>query len=834
MGQLDQVERQIERVTHRNGPQLLDKPRLGLCLVERCLRRDGADALHGHHEVAVGGRLDLGAQEAVVELLLVENDFRLAAKALHERKGLLASRGTRQYGVLVIFVSVGGPLTQQRGARPMPLREVARFSIPHLQVLDESGHIDADLDPRLDDQTLVELYRAMVLAREADGRMLKLQRQGRIGTFPPATGQEAIACGATLALKKSDWFVGAYRELGGKLMRGEPLEKILLYYNGYEEGNTLPRELRTLPGYVILASQLPHAVGIGYAMQQLKEKETAVLAFFGDGATSQGDFHEALNFAGVWRAPVIFVCQNNHWAISVPRRIQTHSETIAQKAVAYGMPGIQVDGNDVLAVYRAVHEALERARAGGGPTLIEALTYRLLMHTTADDPTKYRSEEEVQEWWKREPIPRFRSYLEKKGIWNADLQAGLEARVREEVDRAVKAFERETTFKPDAPFDHVFGTSHPEIEDQRAEFLADLGRDQTASTGKGAAAADPPRVTGGAPLRPPPPAEDAPKLNMVQAINLALRQEMGRDERVVVLGEDVGRDGGVFRVTDGLLDLYGAQRVMDTPLAESAIFGAAIGMALAGLRPIPEMQFDGFSYLMFPQLEGNASRFRARTQGVWNVPLVVRMPYGAGVRALEHHSESREATYAHLPGVKVVIPSGPRNARALLVAAIRDPDPVVFMEPKRSYRAFREEVPDEEETMEIGRAQVVKEGSDLTVVSWGAMMRPTLQAVVELEEQRGATIELIDLLTIAPLDGHAIVESVKKTGRCVVVQEASRTLSVAAEIVARINDRALLYLEAPVRRVTNYDVLPPYFGRELMYLPSAEHIKRAMEETLEF
>jgi len=321
---------------------------------------------------------------------------------------------------------------------------------------------------------------------------------------------------------------------------------------------------------------------------------------------------------------------------------------------------------------------------------------------------------------------------------------------------------------------------------------------------------------------------------MVQALNLALDQEMQKDRAVVLLGEDIGVNGGVFRVTEGLHAKHGAERVMDTPLAESGILGTAIGMAIAGLRPVAEMQFDGFSYLMFGQLEGNASRYRSRTHGRFTCPLVVRMPYGGGVRALEHHSESREATYGHVPGVKTVIPSTPRNARALLVASIRDPDPVVFMEPKHSYRAFREDVPDEEEVMEIGKAQVVEAGTDLTVVSWGAMMRPTMEAIAALKQARPASIELIDLLTISPMDGATIVESVKKTGRCVIVQEAPPTLSVSAEIIARINEQALLYLEAPIRRVAHYDVVTPNFGREKMYIPTPRRIRKAIEETLDF
>ena len=324
------------------------------------------------------------------------------------------------------------------------------------------------------------------------------------------------------------------------------------------------------------------------------------------------------------------------------------------------------------------------------------------------------------------------------------------------------------------------------------------------------------------------------KMNMVQAINTALDEEMARDDRVVALGQDIGLNGGVFRVTDGLLEKYGEDRVIDAPVAESGILGTSIGMAVAGLRPVAEMQFSGFSYLMLGQLEGHAARMRSRTQGAISIPLVVRMPYGGGVRALEHHSESHEATYAHVPGVKVVIPSNPSNARALLASAVRDPDPVIFMEPKRSYRAFRQEVSEEEQLVEIGKAQVVQEGADLTVVSWGAMMRTTLRAVEEIRTERGISIELIDLLTISPMDGDTIANSVEKTGRCVVVQEAPRSFGPASEIIATINDKALMYLEAPVRRVTGYDVTFPYFGRENAYLPTVERIRRAIEETIDF
>jgi pyruvate dehydrogenase E1 component beta subunit len=323
------------------------------------------------------------------------------------------------------------------------------------------------------------------------------------------------------------------------------------------------------------------------------------------------------------------------------------------------------------------------------------------------------------------------------------------------------------------------------------------------------------------------------EMTMVKSLNLAMRQEMEKDDSVLLLGEDVGEDGGIFRVSDGLHEKFGKERVIDTPLAESAIVGTALGMAIAGLRPIAEMQFMGFSYFAFHQIESHVSRYRWRTQGGMSAPLVIRMPYGAGVRALEHHSESREAYYAHTPGLKTVIPSGPRNARALLVSAIRDPDPVIFLEPKRSYRTFKEEVPDGEETLPIGVAELVREGDDITFVTFGAMLPPVLDAADSLTEEAGISCDVIDLRTLAPMDDGAITDSVTKTGRAVVVTEAHRSFGPASEIVARIVDDAFFYLEAPVARVTGYDIPVPYFAREHDYLPDADRIKAAARRVLE-
>lgn len=319
-------------------------------------------------------------------------------------------------------------------------------------------------------------------------------------------------------------------------------------------------------------------------------------------------------------------------------------------------------------------------------------------------------------------------------------------------------------------------------------------------------------------------------MNLVQAVNSGLKCAMADDRRVVVLGEDVGVDGGVFRATDGLLKQFGKSRVIDTPLAESGIVGVSIGMAVAGLRPVPEIQFAGFLYMAFGQLVNHAARIRSRSRGSFTCPLVIRTPYGGGIRALEHHSESMEAVFAHVPGIKVVIPSSPYDAKGLLISAIKGDDPVVFMEPSRLYRAVREEVPENSYTVPIGKAKVVKEGSALTVISWGSMLQQAKLALGHTD----VDCELIDIRTLKPLDTETIIASVKKTGRCVVVQEAPKSGGFASEIIAVINDKALLSLKAPVSRVTGFDTGFPLYRLEGHYLPSVERIVAAVEATANY
>jgi pyruvate dehydrogenase E1 component alpha subunit len=362
----------------------------------------------------------------------------------------------------------------------MPRAEIdLPYRVDYLSVLDENGHLDKELEPAISHELLLKLHRAMLMARRFDERMLSLQRQGRIGTFAPIKGQEAAQLGAVAALRPSDWMVPSFREGAAEVWRGKLLESILVYYAGYDEGGRVEEGRNDLPVAIPVGSQTLHAVGIGYGIQYRKESHVA-MTFFGDGATSEGDFHEAMNFAGVFQLPVIFVCQNNHWAISIPRSRQTHSKTLAQKALAYGMPGIQVDGNDILAVYAAAQEAVERARRGEGPTMIECVTYRVTMHTTADDPRRYRSDEEVEQWVKRDPIPRFQKYLQDKGLLNDEAIALLETEVLAEIQGAVDRAEEfmKTETNPLDMFDHAFGEPPAHLRRQRLELERELTADR--------------------------------------------------------------------------------------------------------------------------------------------------------------------------------------------------------------------------------------------------------------------------------------------------------------------------------------------------------------------
>ncbi|MGE5620717.1 MAG: pyruvate dehydrogenase (acetyl-transferring) E1 component subunit alpha [Sphingomonadaceae bacterium] len=347
--------------------------------------------------------------------------------------------------------------------------------VDHLSILDENGHLDRELEPEMPEGLLLKIHRHMVLARRFDERMVELQRQGRIATFPPIQGHEAAHLGAVATLRETDWMVPSFREAGAEIWRGRSLESFLLYYAGYDEGGCVEEGRNDLPIAVPVGSQTLHAVGLAQAIKYTGSDQV-VLCFFGDGATSEGDFHEAMNFAGVFQTPVVFVCQNNQWAISLPRSRQTASKTLAQKALAYGVPGIQVDGNDVLAVYASTKEAVDRARSGGGPSMVECVTYRVVMHTTADDPKRYRSEEEAQEWVRRDPLPRFQSYLKGKGLLTEEAIQAVEEDVRSEIQSAVWRAENRMKQPPDPlhMFEHAYAEMPPSLIEQREELRREV------------------------------------------------------------------------------------------------------------------------------------------------------------------------------------------------------------------------------------------------------------------------------------------------------------------------------------------------------------------------
>lgn len=685
-----------------------------------------------------------------------------------------------------------------------------------LTIIDAAGDL-VGKDPGLDPELYQEMYRNMVLARELDRRMLALQRQGRIGTYAMLEGQEAVQIGSALALEENDFVFPSYREHGVQITRGLPMEVLLAYWKGLPNSGWDIDKYRTGIVTVPIASQLPHAVGYSY-MTKLRGENTVTAVYFGDGATSETDFHAGMNFAGVWKTPTVFICANNLYAISVPYDKQTASETIAQKAQAYGFEGLRVDGMDPIAVYLATKLAARRAREGKGPTLIEAMTYRYGAHATADDATLYRTREEEDSWKEKDAIERLRRFLENRGEWDERVGEKVAQEVTESVTAAITAIEAEPLPKRDNSIRHGFARIPAHVVDQLHAMERSHGEEPTKFSN------DEIWQIGHDQL-PDGPTES---WNMAESINAALGQAMAANDEVIILGQDVGLSGGVFRITEGLQSTYGEDRVVDTPLNESGIVGTAIGMALAGARPVAEIQFDGFVYPAFDQIVSHLGRFRFRTRGTSSVPVVVRWPNGAGIGAHEHHCDSPEAYFVHAPGLVVVCPSTPIDAKGLLAAALEGDDPVIFLEPKVLYRAGREEVPVEHYTLPIGRAKVRQEGTDLTLVTYGGMVPVSLKAAAESE----ASIEVIDLRTLFPWDRETVLESVAKTGRLLLVQEPQGSAGVAAEVSAVVAEEALYDLQAPIVRVTGFDMPWPQFAIEKHALIDVDRVKAGIDQIL--
>jgi 2-oxoisovalerate dehydrogenase E1 component len=661
----------------------------------------------------------------------------------------------------------------------------------------------------LSDAELLEIHRLMVLARQLDDRMWTLNRQGRVPFVVSSSGQEAAQLGAAFALdRKVDWALPYYRDLALMLALGMTPEEVLLGLFAKEGdpnsgGRQMPNHW-SLPGHRVFSrssatgTQYPHAAGIAYELRRTG-RPGVVLVTGGEGSTSQGDLHEALNFTALHRLPVIFLIENNGYAISVPVRDQVAGD-LADRARAYGIAAASIDGNDVLAVYRAVSRAAERARAGGGPAFLEALTYRYYAHTSDDDDRQYRTADEVAQWRRRDPITLLRAHL-------------VEHRLLSETDE--ETVEREASAAVTAAL--AAAEQAPEPTDALSLVYA-------------------------RPVRHTHPAEaieaapSGPDINLVTAVNRALHEIMEEHPEAVVLGEDVADPkGGVFKATVGLTEAFGRDRCFNTPLAESSIVGAAIGMAAAGALPIVEIQFADFIHPAFNQIISEAARLHYRSGGAWRCPLVIRAPYGGGIHGGLYHSQSIEGFYAHVPGLKVVVPSTPADTKGLLRAAVEDPDPVLFLEPKKLYRLAKGPVPAAPHRVALGRAALRRTGDDLTIIAYGTMAHYSVEAADRLAD-RGIEAEVLDLRSIRPFDWASVEAAVRRTGKVLIVHEDNEFAGFGAEVAAQIGEKAFEYLDAPVRRYAAPDVpaFPFAPSLEAQVMPSVEGIVERAADLAEF
>lgn len=665
----------------------------------------------------------------------------------------------------------------------------------------------------LDGPEAARLYRALVLPRLIEERMLTLLRQGKLSKWFSGIGQEAVSVGLVSALHDDDWVLPAHRNLGVWTTRGVDLQLLFRQLLGRAGGISGGRDRtfhvglpdRRIVGMIShLGAMAPVADGLALAAALRGEPRVAAV-LVGDGATSEGDVHEAMNLAAVWGLGVLFVVENNHWGLSTPVSEQYACADLADRAAGYGMPGEVVDGNDVLAVREAIARHAAHARAGGGPALIECKTFRMRGHEEASG-TDYVPAEQLAAWVGRDPIARFESRLDAAGVVGRAEREAVRAELGAEIERALAA-----ALADDIP------RSTPEAERARVHGPpSPLRRAPARAAGAGAAG------TAGA----------TTEMRYVDAVRDALRTALAADERVVLLGQDIAEYGGVFKATEGLVTEFGRERVRNTPIIESGAIGAALGLALDGFRPVVEMQFGDFVTCGFNQLVNNVATTRYRWGAA--VPLVVRLPVGGGLGAGPFHSQNVEAWFCHVPGLKVVAPATPADAKGLLLAALDDGNPVLVLEHKRLYRSIRGPVPAGHHVEPIGRARVVRPGRDATVVTYGAGVAWATAAADRLAAEGVGDIEVIDLRSLQPWDRETVVESVKRTSRALVVHEAPVTGGFGAEVASVIGHEAFMWLDAPVGRVGGLDTPIP-FAPTLEESWSAEgRVKPALRELLAF
>lgn len=657
----------------------------------------------------------------------------------------------------------------------------------------EKRHIDYDRS-EFSNEELLSIYKAIKKPRLIEEKMLVLLRQGKISKWFSGWGQEAISVGTTLAMDSEEHILPMHRNLGVFTTRGIPLNRLFAQFQGKRSGFTKGRDRSfhfgakdyNIVGMIShLGPQLGIADGIALACKLNGEKK-ATLVFSGDGGASEGDFHESLNVAAVWQLPVIFAIENNQWGLSTPSNEQFRCRQFIDKGIGYGMDAYQVDGNNILEVVSSVRKIADSLRENPRPFLLELMTFRMRGHEEASG-TKYYPEGIQDEWETKDPVRNFELYLLEEGVLNDLMIEEYTELIKKEIQDGLDIAYAEEKIVPN---------TEDELTDIYAPY-ADYSI-QPASSKKS-------------------------EKRLIDAISDSLRQAMERHDNLVIMGQDVAEYGGVFKITEGFVEQFGKERVRNTPLCESAIVGTGLGLSIKKMKAVVEMQFADFVTCGFNQIVNNLAKIHWR----WgqNADVVVRMPTGAGVAAGPFHSQSNEAWFAHTPGLKVVYPAFPEDAKGLLAAAIEDPNPVMFFEHKYLYRSLKEEVYDDYFTVEIGKAKIRKEGKQVSVITYGMGVHWALEVA---ENNPDIDVEVVDLRSLLPLDTEAIYASVRKTGRAIVLHEDCMTGGFGGEIAALITENCFADLDAPVMRVASLDTPVPFAADlEQNFLP-----KKRFEEKL--
>ncbi len=648
----------------------------------------------------------------------------------------------------------------------------------------------------LNNETLLNIYKAILKPRMIEEKMLVLLRQGKIAKWFSGIGQEAIAVGVGLAMQQDEYILPMHRNLGLFTTRGIPLHRLFSQFQGKESGFTKGRdrsfhfgtqEYKIIGMISHLGPQLALADGIALA-NLLRNEAKATAVFSGDGGTSEGDFHEALNVAAVWDLPVIFVIENNGYGLSTPSSEQFRCRQFIDKGIGYGMEAVQVDGNNILDVYTTVSRIADSIRENPRPVLLECITFRMRGHEEASG-TKYVPQELFEIWGKKDPVKNYEDYLSGEGVLNDALIAEIRSGIKHEIEAAL-----EITFNEPLPKSNT--------DKELAEVYAPYNYKSIE-----------------------PATKNKTERRLLDAISDAMKQAMQRYSNLVIMGQDIAEYGGVFKATAGFVEEFGKDRVRNTPICESAIVGAGLGLSINGCKAIVEMQFADFVTCGFNQIVNNL----AKTHYRWgqHADVVVRMPTGAGVGAGPFHSQSTETWFTHTPGLKVVYPAFPSDAKGLLISAIEDTNPVMFFEHKALYRSISEEIYDDYYTVEIGKARKITNGDDITIVTYGLGVHWALDA---LKNNTEIQADLIDLRTLLPWDKETVIESVNRTGKCIVLYECTYTSGYGAEIAAYVSEKCFMNLDAPVQRVASLDTPVPMSEElEWNFLPKNRFARQLVE-----